>query len=89
MVAVACLFTWSGLADLCAAEGMPFGLGPALYMQAIHGGTAQNDKIDSQQLATLLRGGMLPQAYGSPAELRAPRDLWRRRTHLRRTRAAL
>jgi hypothetical protein len=62
VVAVECLFTWSWLADLCAQEGIAFVLGHALYMQAIHGGKAQNDKSDSQKIAALLRGGMLPQA---------------------------
>jgi transposase len=52
--------TW--LADLCAAEGIPFVLGHALYMKAIHGGKAKHDKIDAQKIAVLLRGGMLPQA---------------------------
>jgi hypothetical protein len=49
-------------------------------MKAIHGGKAKNDKIDSQKIAALLRGGMLPQAYVYPAERRATRDLLRRRT---------
>jgi transposase len=40
-------------------------------------------------MAALLRGGMLPQAYVYPAEMRAPRDLLRRRTHLMRKRAEL
>jgi hypothetical protein len=31
-------------------------------MKAIHGGKAKNDKIDSQKIAALLRGGMLPKA---------------------------
>ena len=48
-------------------------------MQAIHGGKATNDTIDSQTIAGLLRGGMLPQAYVSPAAMRATRDLLRRR----------
>jgi Transposase len=60
--AVECLFTWYGLADLCADAGLPFVLGHALSMQAIHGGKATNDKSDSHKIATLLRGGMLPQA---------------------------
>jgi hypothetical protein len=30
VVAVECLFTWYGLADLCALEGLPFILGHAL-----------------------------------------------------------
>ena len=58
-------------------------------MKAIHGGKAKNDKIDAQKIAILLRGGMLPQAYVYPAEMRATRDLLRRRIHLIRKRAEL
>jgi hypothetical protein len=87
--AVACLFPWYGLADLWAAAGIPFVLGHALSMKAVHGGTAKNDQIDAQKIAALLRGGMLPQASVSPAERRATRDLLRRRTPLRRKRAEL
>ena len=47
-------------------------------MKAIHGGKAKNDQIDSQKIAALLRGGMLPQAYVYPAPMRATRDLLRR-----------
>ena len=61
-VAVECIFTWYGLADLCAQEQMPFVLGHALYMTAIHGGKATHDTIDAPKIAVLLRGGMLPQA---------------------------
>jgi transposase len=89
VVAVECIFTWYWLADLCVQEGIPFVLGHALYMRAIHGGKAKNDKIDSQKIATLLRGGMLPQAYVYPAEMRATRDLLRRRMHLMRKRSEL
>lgn len=89
VVCVECIFTWYWLADLCAREGIPFVLGHALYMKAIHGGKAKNDKIDSQKIAVLLRGGMLPQAYVYPAELRATRDLLRRRLQLTRKRAEL
>ena len=74
---------------LCAREGIPFVLGHALYMKAIHDGKAKNDKIDSQKIAVLLRGGMLPQAYVYPAKMRATRDLLRRRMHLMRKRAEL
>jgi transposase len=83
------LFTWYWLADLCAQEGIPFVLGHALYMKAIHGGKAKNDTIDSQKIAALLRGGMLPQAYVYPAAMRATRDLLRRRLPLARKRAEL
>jgi transposase len=54
---VACLFTWEWLADLWAKEGIAFVLGQALYMKAIHGGKAKNDKIEAQKSAVLLRGG--------------------------------
>jgi transposase len=79
VVAVDCLFTWYWLADLCAHEGIPVVLGHALYMQAIHGGKANNDTIDSHKIAVVLRGGMLPHASVSPAQMRATRDLLRRR----------
>jgi transposase len=88
-VAVECMFTWYWIADLCVEQKIPFVLGHALYMKAIHGGKAKNDKIDSHKIATLLRGGMLPQAYVYPARMRATRDLLRRRNHLMRKRAEL
>lgn len=89
VVAVECIFTWYWIADLCAQEGIPFVLGHALYMKAIHGGKAKNDKIDAHKIAVLLRGGMLPEAYVYPAEMRATRDLLRRRMSFMRQRAAL
>ncbi|HSF31554.1 MAG TPA: IS110 family transposase [Candidatus Tectomicrobia bacterium] len=89
VVAVECIFPWYWLADLCADQGIPFVLGHALSMQAIHGGKAKNDQIASQKIAVLLRGGMLPKAYVYPAEMRATRDLLRRRTHLMHQRAEL
>ena len=64
-------------------------MGHALYMKAIHGGKAKNDKIDAHKIAVLLRGGMMPQAYVYPSEMRATRDLLRRRCHLARKRAEL
>jgi len=58
-------------------------------MKAIHGGKAKNDKIDSKKIAVLLRGGMVPQAYVYPKNMRSSRDLMRRRNHLMRKRAEL
>ena len=89
VVAVECLCTWYWLADLGTHEGIPFVLGHALSMKALHRGTAKNDTIDAHKIAALLRGGMLPQAYGSPAEMRATRALLRRRMPLMRKRAEL
>ena len=72
VVAVECIFTWYWLADLCAHEGHPFVLGHALYMKAIHGGKAKNDKIDAQKIAVLLRGGMLPRPMSIPPRCGPP-----------------
>jgi len=89
VVAVECIFSWYWLADLCAREGIAFVLGHALYMKAIHGAKAKNDKVDAAKIAALLRGGLLPQAYVYPAEMRATRDLLRRRLHFVRHRGQL
>jgi len=89
VVGVECMFTWYWLADLCQQKGIAFVLGHALYMKAIHGGKAKNDKIDAHKIAVLLRGGMFPVAYVYPAERRATRDLLRRRCHLVHQRAEL
>jgi hypothetical protein len=62
VVAVEGLCTWSWLADLGADQGLPCGLGQALDRKAMHGGKAKNDTSDAQQIAALLRGGMLPHA---------------------------
>jgi transposase len=58
-------------------------------MKASHGGKAKNDKMDAHKIAAFLRGGMFPQAYVYPAEMRATRDLRRRRCHVVHNRAEL
>ena len=40
-VACECMFAWYWLADLCHEQQIPFVLGHALYMKAIHGGKAK------------------------------------------------
>jgi Transposase len=88
VVAVEGLFTWAWLADLGAREGIPWGLGHALSMNASQGGQAKHDTSEAHQIAGLRRGGRLPQADVDPAARRATRHLGRRRMHLRRQRAA-
>jgi transposase len=83
------MFTWYWLSDLCSREKIPFILGHALYMKAIHGGKAKNDRIDANKIAVLLRGGMFPVAYVYPPKMRSTRDLLRRRMFLNRKRAGL
>jgi Transposase len=87
VVAVACLLTWYGLADLCAPHGRPFVRGHARSRKALPGGQAKTDRIDARKIAVLLRGGRLPQASVSPAAMRATRALLRRRMPLMRQRA--
>ena len=76
------MFAWYWLADLCEEHEIDFVLGHALYMKAIHGGKVKNDKIDSEKIAMLMRGGMMPIAYVYPKEMRATRDLLRRRCYM-------
>ena len=89
VVGVECIFCWYWLADLCTEHDIPFVLGNALYMKAIHGGKAKNDKIDSHKIAVLLRAGALPVGYVYPQGMRATRDLLRRRLFFVRKRSEL
>jgi transposase len=89
VVAVECVYSWYWLADLCAKEGIPFVLGHALYMRLIHGAKAKSDRVDSEKTAVLLRGGLMPRAYAYPADMRATRDLMRRRLLFVRQRGSL
>jgi transposase len=84
-----CMFGWYWLADLCQQEKLPFVIGHALYMKAIHQGKAKNDRIDANKIARLLRGGNFPLAYPYPKGMRETRDLLRRRNFFVRQRAAL
>ena len=79
VVGVECMHCWYWVADFCDDIGVDFILGHALYMKAIHGGKAKNDRIDSFKIANLIRGGNFPLAYVYPREMRATRDLLRRR----------
>jgi transposase len=89
VVSAECMFSWYWIADLCERENIPFILGHALYMRAIHGGKSKNDKIDSKKIVSLLRGGLIPMAYVYPQKMRSTRDLMRRRNHFMRKRAEL
>jgi len=79
VVGVECMSCWYWVSDYCNEIGVDFILGHALYMKAIHGGKAKNDRIDSFKIANLIRGGNFPLAYVYPVKMRATRDLLRRR----------
>ncbi len=89
VVGVESTYNWYWLADCCEDQGVPFVLGHALAMKAIHGGKTKNDKQDSLKIAHLLRGGNFPTAYVYPRKMRAQRDLVRRRCYFTRQRAEL
>jgi transposase len=89
VIGAECMFAWYWVADLCVEHNIAFVLGHALYMKAIHGGKAKNDRIDAGKIARLLRGGTFPLAYAYPKGMRETRDLLRRRTYLVRKRAEL
>lgn len=89
VIGVECMFSWYWVADFCEDQGIEFVLGHALYMKAIHGGKAKNDRIDSEKIARLLASGMFPLAYVYPKPWRSTRDLMRRRIRLMRQRAEL
>lgn len=79
VVGVECMHCWYWVSDFCDEIGVDFILGHALYMKAIHGGKAKNDRIDSFKIVSLIRGGNFPLAYVYPRRMRATRDLLRRR----------
>jgi transposase len=89
VVGCECMFAWYWVADLCERETIPFVLGHALAMKAIHGGKAKNDRLDAGTIAGLLKGGFFPLAYVYPKAKRETRDLLRRRSFFVRQRAQL
>ncbi|WP_055732622.1 IS110 family transposase [Agarivorans gilvus] len=82
VIGAECMHCWYWVSDLCLDYAFEFVLGHALYMKAIHGGKTKNDRIDSYKIAMLLKGGNFPIAYVYPRQMRATRDLLRRRTRI-------
>ena len=71
VIGVECMFSWYWVADFCRERNIAFVLGHALYMRAIHGGKAKNDKIDSHKIAVYV-----------PLETRGYLPLFRSRTKI-------
>ena len=89
VIGVECMFKWYWLADICDEHGIPFVLGHALEMKAVHGRKSGNDKLDAERIARLLGSGMFPVAYVYPTKMRSTRDLMRRRSFMVNQRSAL
>lgn len=47
VICVECMFSWYWVADFCAEHKIPFVLGHALYLKAIHGGKTNLTMIES------------------------------------------
>ena len=88
-ISVGCesMHSYYSMADGCIENKIPFYLGHAYYMKTIHGGKKKNDKIDSKKIADLMRANHLPVGYVYPKQLRATRDLLRRRIRFMTIRA--
>jgi len=76
-------FNWYWLADVCEQRGLPFILGHALYLKAIHGGKTKSDPIDSEKLARIIRGGNFPLSHVYPKEKTIVQPSGRRQPHFR------
>lgn len=78
-VAVESMGSHYWLVDALEEEGIDFQLAHPLMVKAIAYAKVKTDKADARTIASLLRLGMLPQAYNYPKALRPIRDLSRRR----------
>jgi transposase len=89
LVGCECVHCWYWLADTGRAERIPFALGHAFGIKAVHTSKTKSDAHDAEIIARLLRGGNFPLAYAYPHERRGLRDLLRTRLRLVRQRAEL
>jgi transposase len=80
---------WYWLADTCREDNIPFALGHAWGMKAVHGSKTKCDRKDAEAIARLLKGGNFPPANAYPKERRGLRDLLRARLRPVRQRAEL
>ena len=65
-------FNWYWLADACAEKQIPFVLGHALYLKAIHGGKVKNDKVDSEKLRSYCEVETSPPLTPTPKNCEPP-----------------
>ena len=89
LVGCECVHSWYWLADTCRQHHIPFALGHAFGIRAVHTSKTKSDAHDAEVLARLLRGGNFPLAYAYPHQRRGLRDLLRTRLRLVRQRAEL
>jgi transposase len=88
-VALEATYGWEWLAELLEEAGHDLHLAHPLRTRAIAATRVKTDAIDARTLAQLLRGGLLPEAYVAPREIRDLRELLRHRATLTRMRSAV
>ncbi len=88
-IVVESTYNWYWLVDLLQDHGYRVHLANTAAIQKYSGLKHADDNHDAFWLAELLLLGILPEGYIFPKELRALRDLLRKRLHLVRVRTAL
>jgi len=88
-IVVESTFNWYWLVDLLQDQGYRIHLANTAGIQKYSGLKHADDNHDAFWLAELLLLGILPEGYIFPKELRALRDLLRKRLHLVRVRTSL
>src|SRR5262249_46683554 len=89
VVGCECMHSWYWLADTCRQHNIPFALGHAFGIKAVHASKTKSDAHDAEILAPLPRGANSPPAPASPSERRGLAALPRPRLRLARQRADL
>lgn len=83
-VALEACSVWQHFYDAAESTGASVVLSNPLKTRLIAEANLKTDRVDSEALATLLRGNLLPLAYAPPPETRALRTLVRERLFYRR-----
>jgi transposase len=88
-VALEACSSWQHFYDAVASTGASVVLSNPLKTRLIAEANLKTDRVDSEALATLLRGNLLPQSFAPPPELRALRTLVHERLFYRRKAASI
>lgn len=88
-VALEACSVWQHVYDAAESTGALVVLSNPLKTRLIAEANLKTDRVDSEAIATLLRGNLLPTAYVPPPEIRALRNLVRERLFYRRKAASI
>ncbi|MFZ1024288.1 MAG: IS110 family transposase [Thermoplasmata archaeon] len=83
-VAIEACSVWQHFYDAAESTGASVVLSNPLRTRLIAEANLKTDRVDSEALATLLRGNLLPTSYAPPPPMRALRSLVRERLFYRR-----